>query len=149
LPDRAGELFLQLAEASRQQHTYVNAETLYTSALEQLDGRGQSAVAARRGRGIVRYRIGRYEDALEDFEQARRLAHASGSQEVETGLLLDQATALDWMNEFDRAAALAAQAKALAESPSPALSAQLLMAHGRTLWRKNQLAEARPLLERA
>src|SRR6185437_13783197 len=79
----AGRVYLELAERARARHAYTDAERLYSRALEQPGGAGQAErAAAYRGRGLMRYRIGRYHDALIDFSCAREMAIVEGDTAV-------------------------------------------------------------------
>src|SRR5262249_50325916 len=71
--------------------------------------------------------------------------------EIEAEILLDEATALDWMHETRRAKDASEQAEALlAGLPmSPHLEARVLMARGRALYRFAQIPESIAALERA
>jgi tetratricopeptide (TPR) repeat protein len=144
LKEEAAGLYLTLAEDARGRHAYFDAERSYTSALAMLDGAGgQERLTARRGRGSMRYRIGRYEDAFADLESARDLAKESGDRLVEAEIVLDAATALDWVTDFDRSAALVAESERLiAGAGSPALQARLLLGKARALFRADRRAEA-------
>jgi tetratricopeptide (TPR) repeat protein len=96
----------------------------------------------------MRYRLGRYEDSLVDYARARELAR---DPVLDAELLLDEATALDWMGEYARSAACLDAARAsLAGSGSPRLLVRQLVAEGRSSWRRNgPCADATDLLERA
>jgi eukaryotic-like serine/threonine-protein kinase len=153
--EAAAQAYLELAESARARHAYVEAELLYSSALEQLaklpDGATTSRVAgARRGRGLMRYRVGRYEDALGDLEAARAAAHREGDRRSEIELLLDEAEALDWMSDHRRSRERAELARTLAgPNAPPALEARLLLGEGRSLHRELREREASELLVRA
>src|SRR6185437_11320248 len=96
----AGRVYLDLAERARARHAYTDAERLYSRALEQPGGAGPAERAtAYRGRGLMRYRIGRYHDSLTDFSCAREMAIEQGDGEAQVEILLDEATALDWMDD--------------------------------------------------
>ena len=73
----AASLWLRIADSLRARHAYLEAETQYTRALSQLAGEdARGRFLALRGRGGVRYRLGRYEDAIADLGAAQELAHA-------------------------------------------------------------------------
>jgi tetratricopeptide (TPR) repeat protein len=151
LNDEAATLYLQLAEEARSRHSYLDAERSYTSALNQLDDADvQRRLVARRGRGSMRYRIGRYEDSLADFEEARAFARQLSDPTAEAEIVLDAATALDWVSEFARSAAMVAEAAVLLQgAPSNALRARLNLGSGRALIRGDRWAEACAALEDA
>lgn len=145
----AASLWLQIAESLRTRHSYLEAETQYTRALSQLaqeDVRGR--FLALRGRGGVRYRLGRYEDALADLGEARGCAHALGDRHGETECLLEQATALDWMNDYAGSAEAVTAAEALVQRGSSALvTTRLELARARALFRAARFPEAVAALE--
>jgi eukaryotic-like serine/threonine-protein kinase len=151
LKDEAAALYLQLAEEARGRHSYLDAERSYTSALQHLDGAEvQRRLVAHRGRGSMRYRIGRYEDSLADFQEARAFARRLGDTTAEAEILLDAATALDWVSEFARSGAMVAEAAVLVQAaPSNPLRARLLLGKGRALIREDRWAEACAALEEA
>jgi tetratricopeptide (TPR) repeat protein len=151
LREEAAALYLQLAEEARDRHGYLDAERSYTSALSLLDaGDRARRFLALGGRGNMRYRVGRYEDALADMAEARALARAGGDRRAEAEIALDAATALDWMTDFAGSRALVAEAAALThDSPSRALQARLLLGQGRSLARAEKHAEACTALQEA
>ena len=147
----AEEAYLQLAERMRARHAYAEAERLYSRALdlphEDDDPRRRHAS---RGRGLMRYRSGRYHDALTDFACARRHAVRAADRAAELEILLDEATVLDWMDEYKSSEARVEQASALLpEARSPLLEARLLLGRGRSLHRFSREEEAAATLERA
>jgi len=147
----AGAFFLSLAESARARHAYFEAEMFYTRALALLPASRQTEHArASRGRGLMRYRIGRHEDALSDLEHARELARALEDRLSEVEILLDQATALDWTSRFERSRELVEEARGLSiGAESAALEAQLCHGEGRSRWRAGPSPEAIEGLERA
>ncbi|HJZ85777.1 MAG TPA: protein kinase [Polyangia bacterium] len=151
LPAQAAALSLDLADQARRRHAYLDAELCYSRVLELAPPADAAThLRAHRGRGLMRYRIARYEDALADFERARTLAQALGQTQAEIEVLLDHATALDWMDEFCRSRTLVEQASALAAPfDAPAIRARLRMGEGRALWRFSRWAEAQGLLAEA
>ncbi|MEM9489458.1 MAG: AAA family ATPase, partial [Myxococcota bacterium] len=107
-------------------------------------------MAAHRGRGLMRYRLGRYQDSLSDFASARVLAAELGEEAAEIEILLDEATALDWCDEWQTSAQRTEEARRLAGQLFNAqIEARLLMAEGRSLWRQNRNRAAFDLLDQA
>ncbi|WP_437812558.1 serine/threonine-protein kinase [Sorangium sp. So ce1078] len=173
LGEVAEAAYLTLAERARARHAYLDAETFYSRALEQplepTDPSGSAReparlahggapararpdrAAAHRGRGLMRYRLGRYHDALADFASARTIARARGDVPAQIDILLDEATALDWMDEFKSSEERVEEAGALAAgiALSPALAARLSLGVGRSLHRFSREEEAAAALERA
>ncbi|HZX93059.1 MAG TPA: protein kinase, partial [Myxococcales bacterium] len=144
LREEAAELHLRLAEDARSRHAYVDAERSYSQVLLLLGEEDRPGrLSALRGRGSMRYRISRYDDALADLEAAKSIAKAVGDSSAEAEILLDAATALDWMGDFPRSRALVEEAQALPQaSTSQLLRARLLMGHARALHRVDRNAEA-------
>jgi tetratricopeptide (TPR) repeat protein len=145
------EAYRAMAEEARDKHDYLRAEQLFTRVLALLgedDWRGR--MAARRGRGIMRYRLSRHQDAIADLAGARADARALGDVEAEIDLLLDEAMALDWLGRFEHARELAEAAeRLLPRSPSPRLEARVLKSLGRAAVRAEELERATALLARA
>jgi tetratricopeptide (TPR) repeat protein len=160
--EEAADAYLKLGDIAFSRHRHAEAERCYTAALELIDaggagGAGDAADAAdvdRRahalaGRGRVRYRIHRASEALADLSAARALCDGPFAAE----LLLEEATALDWMGDYEGSARRVEQARASAASSGgfgprdPRLAARLLVADGRTRLRQAQVAEAIALLE--
>ncbi|WP_437730107.1 protein kinase domain-containing protein [Sorangium sp. So ce1335] len=144
LADVAEEAYLELAERARARHAYVEAELYYSRALAQpVEERSARRRAARRGRGLMRYRLGRYHDALGDLDRARAMAVEEGDVTEQIEILLDEATALDWMDEYGRSKERVEEAKArVAGDLPPALAARLSMAVARSLLRESRAEEA-------
>jgi eukaryotic-like serine/threonine-protein kinase len=98
----------------------------------------------------MRHRIGRYDDALADFERAQALAAAARDRVAEVELLLDEAMARDWRDDYQRSEACVLRAQALGEGlGNPAIEARLLLGLGRSAHRFSREEEAVPLLVRA
>jgi tetratricopeptide (TPR) repeat protein len=150
-PEAAAEAWLRLADGQRRRHAYVEAEGLYSRTLEELPGRDRAGrLAALRGRGLMRYRIGRCEEAVADLAAAGQAATELGDAAARLECLLDEGTALDWMSDYARSALRVAEAETLSPaSPSPPLAARLALAAGRTLFRAGRWPEAARALERA
>ena len=147
LRDEAAAAYAALAEQARACHAYLDAEIAYGHVIELASA---PPLLARRGRGLMRYRIGRYEDALADLAAAREQAALAGDTAAEIEILLDEATALDWTGEYRTSSARVAQARALVEAPAPpAVEARLLLGSGRWLYRSERWGEAAVVLERA
>ena len=154
LNEEATALYLDLAEAARAHHTYMEAEAHYSRALEIIDHSETTDdfrhLIALKGRGMMRYRVGRYGDSLSDFARARELARRRGNAQAEVDLLLDEAMALDWTNDYPRSEACVQEArKLLAQDGGALLQARLLSALGRSQVRKGQWQQARSSLEEA
>ena len=147
----AERTYLDLADRARARHAYTDAERLYSRALEQ---QGAAAPAERtgayRGRGLMRYRIGRYHDALADFACAKAMAVEQADLPAQIEILLDEATTFDWMDDYQSSEARVDAAELLLPAvQSPLLEARVLLGVGRAAHRfsRNELAAA--LLEQA
>jgi tetratricopeptide (TPR) repeat protein len=145
------DAYRAMAEEARDKHDYLRAEQLFTrvlALLEEDDWRGR--MTARRGRGTMRYRLSRHQDAIADLAAARIDARALGDLEAEIDLLLDEATALDWLGRFEHARELTEAAERLLQHcPSPRLEARVLEALGRAAVRTEEFERAATLLARA
>ena len=146
LREPAAMAYEALAIEHLYRHRYVEAEAAYSRMLSLVDSAPRRQ-AAHHGRGLARYRIGRYEDALADLHQAHALADELGDRQARLTLLLDEATVLDWLWNLHRSAELVEQAAALAgDDTEPAIAARIAMGAARTLWRLGKSVEARASL---
>ncbi|HSK05490.1 MAG TPA: protein kinase, partial [Kofleriaceae bacterium] len=95
LREPAARAYEALAAEYLYRHRYVEAESAFSRMLALVDEapRRQGAL---HGRGLARYRTGRYEDALADLHGAHELAEGLGDRRARLALLLDEATVLDW-----------------------------------------------------
>ncbi|AUX44311.1 serine/threonine protein kinase [Sorangium cellulosum] len=144
----------ELAEEALARHDVVEAEQRFTAALRLLDGGdgGDAAARARAlaGRGRARYRLQRLDESLADLRAARALAEAAGDRARAAELLLEEATALDWLEDFPASAAAAARAAELCAGLGDArLDARCLLASGRSDCRGQRVDEGIPKVERA
>ncbi len=162
----AESAYLKLAASAQARHAYMEAERLFSGALAAIEAQItpppdavglQPSASARamhphRGRGRMRQRLGRYDDALADFGAAQQLARAVGDTTAEVEILLDEATTLDWMNEYARSEECVIAAETLARErslASPPIEASLLLGLGRSRHRYSREDEAAPLIELA
>jgi tetratricopeptide (TPR) repeat protein len=147
---QAGAAFLRLAADRASRHSYVEAEGLYSRALETLpDSSPEERLAALRGRGIMRSRVGRHRDAVADLAAAAADAGALGDDSTQRESLLDQASALDWMSDFSASRRCVEQAAAIPGELSLRLRSRLELGRGRALFRASRWAEACASLEEA
>ncbi len=145
---------LALAESARGRHDYLDAERYYSEALVHAANPDVDVARGRhmlRGRGLMRYRLGRYADARMDLAAARTSAEAAGDTLAEAEILLDEATVLDWMGEHPSSAQCVDQAfdKVSKLSIPPLVEARLLLGRGRSLHRASREEQAYIELERA
>jgi len=142
----AAERFVRLGDRRRARHQFVAAEEAYNAALER-EPIGELRWRALLGRGAVRYRIQRIDDAVADLRAARA---AALSPAMEARALLEEATALDWGEDFAASAARVDEARPLVEAAGdPALEARLRLGEGRSRWRAEDPHGAAALLEQA
>lgn len=139
---------LSLADRKAGRQRYLEAEIHYSRSLELS---AAPAHATYRSRGIMRCRLGRQRDGIADFEASRALAVAEKDPLAEAEILLDEAEALDWVDDYGTSAARVEAAHALARTMEcpPLLSCRLLLGAGRSLHRKSLEPEAAELIERA
>jgi tetratricopeptide (TPR) repeat protein len=146
----ARDLYLLLARRAHERHSYVEGDLLYSDVLEHADPSDDSVrIAALRGRAMMRYRQGRFDGALEDYAGARTIAQRLGDVATQAEILLDEATCLDWIDEYRRSLELVEQARSLAPEHSPLLGARIVHGLGRAAFHFGRLDEAVELLGRA
>ncbi len=149
----AAALYIDLAESARNRHAYLEAETTYSRVLQLLPEMADPrCLTALRGRGLMRYRMGRSEDSLADLARARQMARQLGDTHEEVEVLLDEATAFDWSNDYQRSEERVFEAMTVATTAlldSPLLQVRLLLGMGRAQWRQGQWERAHGLLENA
>jgi tetratricopeptide (TPR) repeat protein len=152
LKEEAGRLYLDLAKRTLARHDYLDAELLYKNAIENLpDADDDAQIAAVRGRGLMRYRLGRHEDAGKDFDVALVRARKVGARLAEIELLLDQGIVLDYLMHYQTCTVLTAQAEELAKTESlpPRVTARLYMGMGRSHLRGDRPEPGCEMLKRA
>jgi tetratricopeptide (TPR) repeat protein len=146
----ASEIELALASDLAARHAWLEAEAHYSRALVHLPAAAQGPrLLALRGRGVMRFRLGRYADAVQDLVAAAALARARGDSATEVDCLLDEAEALDFMSDFGRSTARAEEARALAAGAGGGRAARLELARGRALFRSARWGEAAAALKSA
>jgi tetratricopeptide (TPR) repeat protein len=141
----AAVLYLDLAKSTLARHAYLDAESLYKNALENLPEEDDTGhITAARGRGLMRFRLGRHEDAMKDFRLATERARKIDARLAQVELLLDEGIALDWLQDFSQAGEVVTKAEEVArtESLPPTLRARLLLGLGRRAFRAEKLTEA-------
>jgi tetratricopeptide (TPR) repeat protein len=145
----AARAFLELGNRARAAHHSVDADQHYTAALAHVGDDVAVEARALGGRGKVRYRMQRIEEAIADLASACELAAALGDRPRRVRWLLEQATALDWADRYLDSARLVAEACELSDQlDDPVLAARCVVALGRTRWREEKIGEAIELLDR-
>jgi tetratricopeptide (TPR) repeat protein len=151
--DIAAASHLGCASSAQARHAYLEAERCYSRALSCMPEGGAAPrvrAFALKNRGLMRYRLGRYDDALADLALSRHLAEALHDTALQVDLLLDEATCLDWMDEYRRSADCVERALQLSSGLAvPALEARLLLGRGRSALRFSRDVEAAELLSQA
>ncbi|MDI1448547.1 serine/threonine-protein kinase [Polyangium sp. 6x1] len=146
---RAASFYLASAEQSAARKDYLDAERCYGKA-EALWG--ELPTLAQRGRGLSRFRLGRYHDALTVLARAREAAARRGEASLVVELYLDEAMVLDWTGEYReaerRVQCARVEEQALA-SRSLLLEARVLLGVGRSAMRAEREEEAADELSRA
>jgi eukaryotic-like serine/threonine-protein kinase len=147
----AAAMYLDLADRARQRHEYLDAQIRYSRALELMEPVDRArAMQAHKGRGLMRYRLSRFADALDDLRRAREIAGILDDAAAQAELLLDEATVLDWTSDFQASLAMVEQAEALiAQAPTLLLQARLALGLGRARFRRDAFGEAITFLEQA
>jgi tetratricopeptide (TPR) repeat protein len=132
-----------LGDRARARHRYVAAEQHYSAALEQATPDSPVAEAALAGRGRVRYRLQRFDEAIADLRAARMRAHGRGDRRTEAELMFEEATALDWTQNWTASAELARQALPLAQAEAePGLLVKAELAIARSALRDQRYDQA-------
>ncbi|WP_225412452.1 serine/threonine-protein kinase [Stigmatella hybrida] len=131
--EEAARAFLALAEEARTAHLLVEAEQHYTRALALLpEGEEEPRAQALAGRGRVRHRLQLFREGLADLAAARALAVARGDETRVVDLLLEEATARDWMEDVEGSSACAREAlERIERLDDPRLSLRCTLARGR------------------
>jgi eukaryotic-like serine/threonine-protein kinase len=143
----ASRLYLDLAHRASGRHAYLEAELLYRNALENLpDADTDGKIAGHQGLGLMRFRLGRHDQAIQNFTEALELTRQVDARAARVAILLEEAVVLDWKLDWPKARLLSEEAAALvAADPSlatPTVVPRLHMARGRTQMRENQLPDA-------
>ncbi len=148
---QAASLHAVLAESARRAHRLLEAERHYSAALARVSHEDEIIrLELLSGRGRVRYRLQRIEDAVEDLRAARVLAVSHRNVVREADLLLEEATALDWQDDAAGSTALLEQAlRCLKDAVPPALEARHALAQARVFVRREDITGAVPALAHA
>jgi tetratricopeptide (TPR) repeat protein len=150
----AARLYLDLAHRASARHAYLEAELLYRNALENLpDTDADGKIAGQQGLGLMRFRLGRHDQALQNFSEALELTRQVDARAARVGILLEEAVVLDWTMDWPKSRVVSEEADALVTADSslatPGIVARLHMARGRTQMRDNHFAEAIAIFRQA
>ncbi len=128
--------YLVLAERMLQAQAYLEAEAAYGGALANLTvPDGARVIEAARGRGRVRFRLGRHEDGLKDLGRAREVSRVLGNIDMQVELMLDEATVLDWTQDMPQSIALVRAAASLKPDCQGLLAVRLAVGQARVKYR--------------
>jgi tetratricopeptide (TPR) repeat protein len=137
--EEAAQAYLELAERARRAHAYIEAELAFGAALENLTAPDDARrIDASRGRGLMRFRLGRHDDALKDLKDALGRAHSAALRDAEIDLALDTAIVLDWTRDMTQSAELVERARSLAVAPSELTAARITMGIAQGHHRRNE-----------
>jgi hypothetical protein len=136
--EKAAEAYLLLGDSALARHRHVEADQHYSAALGLAeDGDARRRARALAGRAKSRYLMWRTGDALSDLALARALAEAIGDRALEASILLEEATALDWLHRFEESAQRVEAAASIVEAMSDGrLESRLLLGRARTSHRR-------------
>ncbi len=139
--EAAATTYLALAERMLQTQAYLEAQAAFGHALDNLTDDDPRMIVASRGRGRVRFRLGRHEDALTDLRRARKLAEPLGNAGLVAELMLDEATVLDWTRDLTESAELVRAAASLVANAPGLMRVQLAVAQARIHHRRREHEE--------
>lgn len=149
--EEAARYYVRLGDLARLEHDDPAAEENYSAALRLApDSLEELHIKARSGRGRVRHRLHRTQEAYEDLRTARTMCEARGDTAFAVHLLLEEATAADAAMEFARAQRSVEEAREMIQGlKEPELENRVLLGLGRNAWRQGDAALAADLLRQA
>jgi tetratricopeptide (TPR) repeat protein len=145
----AAVAFATIGDRAHEEHRVLDADQAWQGAVRNLPRRDAERSRALLGRARSRYRLQRLREALADLEEAVAIAAEIGDVTLEIEILVEQATALDWGEEFARSkevAVVARQRFDAAPNTARSLAVELDLADARALFREQRFAEAVPRL---
>ncbi|MDQ3297534.1 MAG: protein kinase [Myxococcota bacterium] len=145
----AAAAFATLGDDAQREHRVLDADQAWQGALRNLDPGNVERGRALVGRARARYRLQRVNEAVLDLEETVAIAQQAADPMLEIEALLEQATAFDWTQDFDRSTAAAARARALFERDRDRyarFAIAIEFAAARAAFRDGQLASAEVLL---
>jgi tetratricopeptide (TPR) repeat protein len=138
----AARAFTTLGERANQEHRTLDALLAWQGAVRNLDIRDLRRARALLGRARAHYRLQRVRDALSDLAAALAIAVAQGDAWLEIEVLLEQATALDWSDDYAGSAAIAERALGRQRQAGISeLQSEVLLARARSAFRQGRFAE--------
>ena len=144
----AARAFATLGERAHREHRPLEALQAWQGAVRNLDVRDQQRARALLGRARALYRLQRVRNALEDLDSALATARDLQDARLEVEVLLEQATALDWSDDYAGSSAVAELAIARhREARIADMAPAIALARARLAYRQAGLAQAIPLFE--
>jgi len=144
----AARAFATLGELAHAAHRPLEALIAWSGAVRNLDVRDLQRARALLGRARAGYRLQRARDALADLDVALAIAITQGDARLEVEVLLEQATALDWSDDYAASAAVGERAVARSrDARVTGLDPEIALAQARIVYRKAGVIEAIPLFE--
>jgi len=135
--EEAADAYLKLGRRALAGQGYLEAESAFSAAIAQLAGKPDARnVEATRGRGLMRSRLGRQEDALRDLRKARELAQAVGLTQIGLEIALDEAIVHDWLRNFPASEACVRELELTPPDEGSLLHVRLLVGLGRAAHRR-------------
>ncbi len=145
----AAAAYATLGDHAQREHRVLDADQAWQGALRNLDPGDVERGRALVGRARARYQLQRVNEALRDLEETVAIAQHAADPELEIEALLEQATAFDWTQDFERSTAAAARARALFERDRDRharFAIAVEFAAARAAFRAGELAFAETLL---
>ncbi len=139
----AARAFATLGERAHREHRPLEALQAWQGAVRNLDVRDQQRARALLGRARALYRLQRVRNALEDLDAALAIARDLRDARLEVEVLLEQATALDWSDDYAGAAEVAERVSARQYQAGIAdLRPEIALARARVVYRQARFGEA-------
>jgi tetratricopeptide (TPR) repeat protein len=144
----AADAFITLGEHAERDHHTLVADQMFQGALRNLDDRVALRARALMGRARARAMQQRVRDSIVDLEEASAIAVEVGDQELQIQIMLEQATALDFHEEFGKSTELAHEAtrRVADQQLSERFALEIAFASGRAFFREEDFASAEPIL---
>ena len=145
----AASAFATLGERAHVEHRTLDADQAWQGAIRNLDAHDPDHGRALIGRARARAKLQRIREALADLEHAYQLAERTRDEALQLEILLEQATALDFHEEFTRSKAIAEEAaRRLRAAPTlvARFGLEVDFARARGWFRDQAFAEAEPRL---
>lgn len=134
--EAAAETSAELARAADRAHRFFEAEQQWSAALQFLDGDDEAETAeALIGRSRARYRQQRMSDAITDASGAAQIARRIEDRDLLVDALLEEATAMDWAEDFATSAVRTEEASRCGTA-DPVRQVRIALAEARVAFRQ-------------